>query len=186
MWLYKGGLAITSLLISSVIAFFLQKQHRGRQSDSCLAASILSWCSCFTILNHIWVPRSSSVFHPLSVWPRVPVRPQLFSVHFRRITSDSIVLSNSTVAFRPETTNTSLPSKQHAGQHQVHPMPLALHWLSIVWEKWRFGKECWLAGEQTPGDFINVAADAASLELYPQSSWPEYEKEDVGEGRVDR
>lgn len=141
---------------------------KGRESpDSCLTVSILSCCSCFTIFNHIWVPRSSSVFHPLSVWPWVPVHPQSFSVRFLqdRITSDSIVLSNSTVAFRPETSDTSLPSKQHAGQ--VRPMPLALHWLSHClgwnWDNWRTSKECWLAGAQTPGAFINVAADAASL-----------------------
>lgn len=56
------------------------------------------------------------------------------SISCRRITSDSIVLSNGTVAFRHKTIDTSLPSKQHAGQHQVHPMPPALHWLSIVWD----------------------------------------------------
>lgn len=56
------------------------------------------------------------------------------SISCRRITSDSIVLSNRTVPVRPETIDTSLPSKQNAGQHQVYPMPLALYWLSIVWD----------------------------------------------------
>lgn len=164
------------LLLFFFIHSWFNANNKGTASpNSCLIMSILSCWSCFTILNHIWVPQSSSVFHPLSVWPRVPVHPQSFSVRFLQ---HSIVLSYSTVAFRPETSGTSLPPKQHAGQ--VHPVLLALHWLSHClgwnWDKWRTRKEWWLAGAKTPGTFINVVTDAASLELCPQSSWPEYKK----------